>query len=379
MTISNRDNDLWCRFACKITKSTKQRQHSSLQNYVSLTLFSILLAVATSQMVFCQSVSASKILMDNGLSMDNVTSSLTSSTNNLSENEGHGMGLFPKIHPHMSGEKGIFVNGYLVETANGVVAIDSALTASESKSLKAELDSINKPLLAVLLTHPHPDHVAGVIYLVSPNTSSSSTPMHIPIISLQSVEKIMNATEEAKRSQWTPIFKEEWISKWTYPNQNVKDEEAVTFDGMTYRVHDLGPGGDSDANSIWILENEPNVAFVGDLVFNGHHPYIADDHILDWLRNLERARDLLANITTIYPGHGESGSIELIDSQERYLFTYIDVLRELSGDNSTLTEEAKAELTQRMEEFLPGGGLSFLIAQSADSVAAELAAAVANG
>ncbi|MGB7632410.1 MAG: hypothetical protein WBL68_01675, partial [Nitrososphaeraceae archaeon] len=102
-------------------------------------------------------------------------------------------------------------------------------------------------------------------------------------------------------------------------------------------------------------------------------------HILDWLRNLERARDLLANITTIYPGHGESGSIELIDSQERYLFTYIDVLRELSGDNSTLTEEAKAELTQRMEEFLPGGGLSFLIAQSADSVAAELTAAAANG
>jgi glyoxylase-like metal-dependent hydrolase (beta-lactamase superfamily II) len=133
----------------------------------------------------------------------------------------------------------------------------------------------------------------------------------------------MNATEEAKRIQWTPIFKEEWISKWTYPNQNVKDEEAVTFDGLTYRVHDLGPGGDSDANSIWILENEPDVAFVGDLVFNGHHPYIADDHIFDWLKNLERARDLLANITTIYPGHGESGSIELIDSQERYLLYFV--------------------------------------------------------
>ena len=221
----------------------------------------------------------------------------------------------------MSGEKGIFVNGYLVETANGVVVIDSALTVSESKALKEELDSINKPLLAVLLTHPHPDHVAAVTYLV------------------------------------------------------------VTFDGLTYRVHDLGPGGDSDANSIWILENEPNVAFVGDLVFNGHHPYIADDHIFDWLKNLERARDLLANVTTIYPGHGESGSIELIDSQERYLLTYIDAVRELSGGNSTLTEEAKAELTQRMEESLPGGGLSFLIAQSADPVAKELASAAtaANG
>lgn len=38
-----------------------------------------------------------------------------------------------------------------------------------------------------------------------------------------------------------------------------------------------------------------------------------------------------------------------------------------------LTEEEKGNLTQRMEEFLPGGGLSFLIARSADPVAAELA------
>ena len=57
--------------------------------------------------------------------------------------------------------------------------------------------------------------------------------------------------------------------------------------------------------------------------------------------------------------------MELIDSQE----TYIDVVRKLSGGNSIMTEEAKAELRQRMEELLPGGGLSFLVAQSADSVA----------
>lgn len=92
------------------------------------------------------------------------------------------------------------------------------------------------------------------------------------------------------------------------------------------------------------------------------------------MKNLDRARDLLANITTIYPGHGQPGSINLIDSQKRYLLTYIDEVRELSGGNSSLTEEAKIVLTQRMEEFLPDAGLSFLIAQSADPVAAELAA-----
>jgi glyoxylase-like metal-dependent hydrolase (beta-lactamase superfamily II) len=62
----------------------------------------------------------------------------------------------------MSGEGGIFANAYFIETANGVVAIDLTLTVNESKALKASLDSLNKPLLAVLLTHPHPDHVADV-------------------------------------------------------------------------------------------------------------------------------------------------------------------------------------------------------------------------
>jgi glyoxylase-like metal-dependent hydrolase (beta-lactamase superfamily II) len=200
--------------------------------YVFTSLFSLLLMLTIVQLASSQSAAASEILQNESLVVDNNSTS----TNNLSPS-GESPDSFPK-NTHVSGEKGIFVNGYLIETANGVVAIDSALTVSESKALKAQLDSINKPLLAILLTHPHPDHVAGVTYLVP-----ASTTANVSIISLQSVERIMNATEEAKRIQWTPIFKEEWISKWTYPNQNVKDQEAVTFDGLTYRVDDFGPGG----------------------------------------------------------------------------------------------------------------------------------------
>lgn len=341
---------------------------SKLHYHILASLFSVLLLLLliVVQLVSDQSLAAGETLENESIVVNNITLSTNSPA---PSGEDFSPDSFPKVHTHMSGEAGIFVNGYLIETANGVVAIDSALTVSESKELKVELDSINKPLLAVLLTHPHPDHVAGVTYLV-PRSSSGD----IPIISLESVERIMNATEEAKHAQWTPVFKEEWISKWSYPNQNVRDREAFTFDGLTYRVHDFGPGGDSDANSIWILENGPRVAFVGDLIFNGHHPYIADDHIQDWLKNLDRARGLLANITTIYPGHGQPGSLDLLNSQERYLLEYIDAVKDLSGGNSTLTDKAKIELTERMEEFLPDAGLSFLIAQSADPVAAELAA-----
>jgi glyoxylase-like metal-dependent hydrolase (beta-lactamase superfamily II) len=61
---------------------------------------------------------------------------------------------------------GAFVNAYLVETAAGVVAVDSLLTISDSRAMRQALERLGKPLQAVLLTHSHPDH-----YAVSRNSS----------------------------------------------------------------------------------------------------------------------------------------------------------------------------------------------------------------
>ena len=139
----------------------------NIGNLVFLPSFLILVILSLTLIVLNNRVTASEILGEKG---------------NMSA---------PKIHTHISGDKGIFANAYLIETDHGVVAIDSTLTVSESKALRSELDSIGKPLLAIILTHPHPDHVAGVANLV--------TGPNVPIISLESVARIMHATEEAKR------------------------------------------------------------------------------------------------------------------------------------------------------------------------------------
>ena len=269
-----------------------------------------------------------------------------------------------EVHTYSAGEAGLLVNAYLVETDQGVVAIDGTLTASDSRALRSRIDSLGKPLLGVLLTHAHPDHVAGIANLLSDSGA--------PVVALESVRDLMRATEEAKHAQWGPVFGDEWIPRWVYPDRLVEDGEALTFDGVTFRVYEVGPGGDCDANSVWVLEDERAAAFVGDLVFNGTHSYIADGRVLRWLANIERFRALLEGVATLYPGHGRAGGIELLDAQKDYLLAYCAAVLEVAGDGAATDEQAKEELAGRMRRVLPGAPLEFMIGLSADAVAAEL-------
>jgi len=59
-----------------------------------------------------------------------------------------------RIHRHASGESGIFANAYIVETPRGIVAVDATLTETGSRSLRTKIESLGKPLLAVLITGP---------------------------------------------------------------------------------------------------------------------------------------------------------------------------------------------------------------------------------
>ena len=92
----------------------------------------------------------------------------------------------------------------------------------------------------------------------------------------------------------------------------------------------MGPGGDSDANCVWALENETPAAFVGDLVFNKYFAYMNDGKILRWISNLDRLNQIV-NGATLFVGHGEQGGQELIQGQKDYLTKYGQLILETSN------------------------------------------------
>jgi glyoxylase-like metal-dependent hydrolase (beta-lactamase superfamily II) len=182
----------------------------------------------------------------------------------------------------------------------------------------------------------------------------------------------MEKTEAAKHKQWSGVFGTEWIPKWVYPDHIVKDGERVTIGDVSLKVHDIGSGGDCDANSIWLLEGDSKAAFIGDFVYSQNHTFMADGSILRWLANLELWASVLRPYKSYYVGHGPTCDYTALAAQREYLLNYSARLLEIAGNSATVSDEAKQALTNDLTQRYPGYGCQFMIGLSAPSVHAEL-------
>jgi len=272
----------------------------------------------------------------------------------------------PVIHAYRAAEPGLNVNSYLVEAESGVVVVDTNLLVSDIEALRARLRALKKPLLAILVTHPHPDHFNGVAALVQDR--------EVPVYAAATVGKVIEQIAEAKREQWSPVYGPEWPAETYYPDSLLADGDRVQLGELTFTVRELGPA-ESHADSYFLLaaDGRPPVAFVGDLAFHGTHPYTADGHSARWLAALDLLAGELAGLGTLYPGHGDPAGPGVLAEQRRYLLYYRELVRRLAGGEPQLPEPAKAELDAGMQAFLPGAPLTWMIGLGADAVAAEIA------
>jgi glyoxylase-like metal-dependent hydrolase (beta-lactamase superfamily II) len=271
--------------------------------------------------------------------------------------------MTPTVHRYRSGEVGLFVNSYLVEGDEGVVAVDAPLLLSDGRAFRARLEALGKPLLGVLVTHPHPDHYNTIAELLAGD--------QLPVIALPEVERQIREKDDAKRAQWGPVFGEEWPSRATIPDRTLEDEESVELGDLRFTAWDFGPC-ESESETVWLL-GDGETAFVGDLAFNGTHAYLADGHTDAWLQALDRAEESLAGVRTLYVGHGEPATPAVFADQRRYLLMVREAVGEAAGGSGELSEEGANRVVRLMERYLPGAPLGWLVGAGASAVAVELA------
>jgi glyoxylase-like metal-dependent hydrolase (beta-lactamase superfamily II) len=267
------------------------------------------------------------------------------------------------IHRFGATGGGTPVNAYVVEGASGCVVVDSTLTVSDGRALRARVDELGKPLLGVLITHTHPDHYGALAALVEG--------LDVPVFATEGVARAIERDDPVKEQILRPMIGDEWAAERAFPNTVVADGEIVRLDGISMRVTDLGPG-ESPHDSIWWLEGQGGrQVFSGDLAYDRRHCYFADGFHRDWLANIDRARREFPAGVTLHPGHGLPCGTEVLDWQEGYIRTFLDAVG--TADRSD-PEAARATVVARMLEYLPTDELRFLMELSIDPVAAQLTA-----
>ena len=266
----------------------------------------------------------------------------------------------PTIHRFPVKAEGAFVNAYLVETESAVIAVDGLLTVSAAKEMRTALDQLGKPLQAVLLTHSHPDHYAGLAEIVAR--------YDVPIVAPQGVIDTITADDALKDQIIGSMFADEWPKKRVFPNTPIRDGESLTFDDVKFTVIDLGPS-ESPHDSPWVLGDDGTIVFLGDQIYDHRHCYLADGFYAEWLANIGELRARFPEHAVFYIGHGGPVGAEMWDWQRGYIETFVAAVGEADW---TEPEPAKAAVVARMKEYEPTDELQLLMELSIEPVAQQL-------
>ena len=282
--------------------------------------------------------------------------------------------FLPQIHNYTSLPPGP-VNSWIIESKNGVVVIDTQRQLSEGKNVLEEVKKINKPILGVIITHPHPDHINGAEALLNGTAN-------VPIYSTQSTFDIMKNDKGGLIALSKQILGNDYSNQTILPNNIVKSGKNITIDEITYNFEDIGPGEAGDMTLIYLPSQK--ILFTGDVVNNRMHPFLAEGRSSEWIKHIEYIMQNYSDAEILFPGHGQSGPPKtLLEEQLNYINTFRSLVEqqqqmqssaEVGGEN--ITEEGKARIKSELQSIYPNyisvATLSNMLDINIDAVAKEI-------
>lgn len=195
--------------------------------------------------------------------------------------------------------------------AAGVLVVDTRASLAEAAELRVHLGRLTtKPVRWVVNTHWHFDHCFGNAEFQDGTTELWAHPT-VPAMLADHADEVRRSL--ATRSQdWAEAMSALVLAP---PTRTVARTTTIDLGDRAAELIHVGRGHtDGD---IVVRVPDADVLYAGDLVEQSGPPAFGDDSFpLDWPVTLDRILDLIAEPTTVVPGHGTVADRAFVAAQQ---------------------------------------------------------------
>jgi cyclase len=212
-------------------------------------------------------------------------------------------------------------NAGFVVTERGVIVVDTLDSPARGRQLAITIDGIvGKPILFVINTHHHYDHIMGNQVFDAPVIAHHTLTEQLAQAAARDLSPVAIAAHISTHPQ------DRWLANeldLTYPNISFEQRLLLDLPPVHLVLHHLG--GHTPDSSIVDLP-QAGILFAGDLVFEGRVPFLRHAQIEDTIQALLVVEGL--GNRTIVPGHGASCDMAYVVHVREYL----EALRDQVGE-----------------------------------------------
>ncbi|MEU9133638.1 MBL fold metallo-hydrolase [Kitasatospora sp. NPDC048540] len=206
-------------------------------------------------------------------------------------------------------ETAFFATSSLIMGERSAILVDAQLTRTAGRELAEWVAGKNRQLLAIVVTHQHPDHYFGAEEVLRLFPSAQ-------LLAAPSVVAGIAHTAAAKVAQWKPVYGADIPDQPLVPAPLLP--QPLMIDRQLIRVLPLGQGDCDGSTAVHV----PSIGTViaGDFAYNGTHVWTADTdpgQRARWVANLDRIAEL--GVVRVVAGHRAPGADD--DAQRVLGFT----------------------------------------------------------
>lgn len=261
------------------------------------------------------------------------------------------------------------VNSHLIETRQGIIVVDMQRSVASANRVVAQLKAMNKPVLALILTHEHPDHMGGW------QAFARAFP-GVPFYLSQAARDAIIADKFGFQQLSEQASGDNFSEGVPVPTGIVRDGESYELGGLQFVVDEIGAGEAEGLTMLYVPA--VRTLFSTDLIANRMTPFLIEGRTTAWLRQLDAVEAAYGGAETIYPGHGQPGTVAaLVANQREYLRYFRQLITaQLQQNRNAIPPAAKQAIINAVEArypgYLPVAELPMLLEKNIDAVAQEL-------